>query len=150
MDPLTCLSVAGTVAQFVDFSFKILKGTLQLYEDGQLAVHEQTARVVKDLSNFSTQMHCSVRAEGISRALTENELELEKLCKECGVLADDMISRLNKFKASDKRQIWNSVGQVFMSVWSKKELDALESRLSKYRDMMNSRLLGCLRYVEGQ
>src|ERR1700722_10154766 len=105
MDPLTCLSVASNVLQFVDFSFKILSGTLELYEDGQLAVHEQTARAIKDLSNFSTQMHRSVRIEGSFRALTENELELETLCKECGVLADDMILRLNKFKSPERREI---------------------------------------------
>jgi hypothetical protein len=37
MDPVTCLSVASTVTQFIDFAFKIYSGTRQLYVFAQAA-----------------------------------------------------------------------------------------------------------------
>jgi hypothetical protein len=144
MDPVTCLGVASAVVQLVDFTFRILSGTQQLYDDGQLKVHAQISRVVKDLSGLGKEISVSIRSNKISRSLTKNEVELENLCKECGVLAAELITKLKSFEAGDKRSMWVSVGQVFRSIWSKKEIEEMEKRLSKFRDMMDSRLLGTL------
>lgn len=148
MDPITCLSVASNVAQFIDFSFKIYSGTRQLYEDGQLELHGQTAKAIKDLSSFSTAMAPSIRAAEEKRSLTQNEMELETICQDCSRLANEMVERLKKFEVTRKQNIVKSVGQVLMSMWSKDELEATEKKLARYRDMINSRLLGSLRYVE--
>lgn len=145
MDPLTCLSVASNVVQFVDFTLKIYSETRQLYKDGQLEVHAQTAKATKDLSNFSKEMARPIRAEGENRGLTENEMELEAICKDCSKLADDMVTRLKKFDITGKGGVLKSVGQVLKSMWSTKELAATEKKLARYRDMMDSRLLGSLR-----
>jgi len=147
MDPLTALSVAGNVVQFVDFTLKIVSETRQLYEEGQLDVHAQTTKAITDLSNFSGEMSRSIRSEGGTRTLSENEVELEKLCVDCAKLANEMIKQLKKFQAPERRKIWRSVGQVLKSMWSAKEIDAMEKKLSRYRDAMNSRLLGSQRYV---
>lgn len=147
MDPVTCLSVTCAVVQFVDFTFQILSGTHQIYEDGQLEVHVQTSRIIKDLSSFSKQMNPSMRSETASRNLTENEVELEILCKDCHKLADEMVVSLQKFEVTDKRNVWRTVGAVFKSIWSKKELQEMKESLSQYRDMLDSRLLGSLKSV---
>lgn len=144
MDPVTCLGVASAVVQFVDFTFEILSGAQQLYEDGQLKVHEQTSKVVKDFSNLGKEMGLSLRSAKAARSLTKNEAELETICKDCSKLADEMATKLKKFQLTDKRNVWKSVGAVVKSIWSKKELDVMEKKLSQYRDMMDSRLLGSL------
>jgi hypothetical protein len=148
MDPLTSLSVASSVVQFVDFTFKIYSETRQLYEDGKLEVHAQASKAVKDLAGFTKEMGRSIRVDGKLRKLTENETQFEEICKDCTKLADKMTARLKEFEVTRKGEILKSVGHVFKSMWSAKELAELEKKLERYRDMMNSRLLGSLRYVD--
>jgi hypothetical protein len=148
MDPLTWLAIAGNVVQFIDFSFKIYSDTRQLYEDDRLQVHEQTRNAISDLSKFSREMSRLIRVERDTSGLTENEKELEIICKECSKFADDMVARLRKFDASKKNEVLRSVGLVLKSMWSSKELVEAEKNLARYRDMLNTRLLGSLRYVQ--
>jgi len=170
MDPLTALSVAGNVIQFVDFASKIVSGTRELYEGGRLAVRYQTQKAIEDLSKFSTEMSTSIQNDGTTRVLTANEIELEKLCSECSVLADKMVDELKSFErvgGFDRKKkewsfdgikpvlrevevLWSSVGQVLKSLWSAKDLEELEKNLSRYRDSMNTRMLGSLRYVTSE
>ncbi|CZR53594.1 related to small s protein [Phialocephala subalpina] len=144
MDPLTCLSIAGNVVQFIDFSFKIYSDTRQLYEDGRLQVHDQTKKAVEDLSKFSKSLSQSTRGQHNTGGITENDVELEAICQHCRKLADDMVVRLKKFDVSKKDNVFRSVCQVLKSMWSAEELAKAEKTLAGYRDMLNSRLLGSL------
>lgn len=148
MDPLTCLSIAGNVVQFIDFSFKIYSDTRQLYEDGRLQVHDQTKKAVEDLSKFSKSLSQSTRGQHNTGGITENDVELEAICQHCSKLADDMVVRLKKFDVSKKDNVFRSVCQVLKSMWSAEELAKAEKTLAGYRDMLNSRLLGSLGYVQ--
>lgn len=148
MDPLTCLSIAGNVVQFIDFSFKIYSDTRQLYEDGRLQVHEQTQKAAEDLSKFSKSLSQSSRRQQIIGQATENDIQLGAICQECTKLADEMVARLRKFDVSKKDNVLKSVCQVLRSMWSSDELAKTEETLAGYRDMLNSRLLGSLGYVQ--
>ncbi|KAE9364398.1 hypothetical protein N431DRAFT_488965 [Stipitochalara longipes BDJ] len=145
MDPLTALSVAASVVQFVDFTFKVLSDAHQLYENGELSVHEQTSKVAHDLASFSRQLRKSIRDQNSTAALTENELELDLLCRECASLSSELITKLENLKPPARGHPWESVGHALKSMWSRKDLNEVEVKLSKYRDAMNSRLLGSLR-----
>jgi hypothetical protein len=145
MDPLSALSVAASVVQFVDFAFGILSDARQLYEDGELSINIQSSRVAHDLGSFSKALRRSIREQSSTIALSNNEQELETLCKECAVLAVDLRAQVENLKPSGKGRPWESVGQALKSMWSRKELNEIEAKLSKYRDAINSRLLGSLR-----
>lgn len=51
MDPLTALSLAGNIVQFVEFSSKLLKEGHSLYKSrtGALAIHEELKLTMNDL-----------------------------------------------------------------------------------------------------
>lgn len=167
MDPLTALSIAGVVVQFVDFSAKIISETREIYKDGRLDVRYQTKKAVQDLSSFSTEMSTSIQSDGTGRTLTPNEVELGRLCSECSTLANTMVERLQTFEASggfekterklyldgirpiykEETKIWFSIGTVLKSMWSAKDLEETEKNLKRYRDAINTRMLGSLRYV---
>lgn len=144
MDPLSALSVAASVVQFVDFAFRILSDARQLYEDGELSVNIQSSRVASELGSWSKDLRRSIREQN-STSLSNNEQELETLCRDCAALAGDLKARVENLKPAGKGRPWESVGQALKSMWSRKELNEVEAKLSTYRDAINSRLLGSLR-----
>jgi hypothetical protein len=147
MDPLTCLSLAGTVIQFVDFGSKLIREGRQLYEDGQLKLHEQASAASKDLLNLSTKLQRTLRQEDLDVCLTEEEETLHTLCRDCNCVAEKLIVKLSRFKTSDddKHRGLKSIRQAFLSVWGKKELKDTELQLEKFRQRIDSRVLASLR-----
>ncbi|CAG8983348.1 hypothetical protein HYALB_00000515 [Hymenoscyphus albidus] len=93
---------------------------------------------------ISAEMKRSILIGPGQSSLRNNEKELLVLCKECGRVADEMITQLKNFEITPKQNLLKSVGHVLKSMWSSKELAEAEKKLARYRDMMNSRLLGSL------
>jgi hypothetical protein len=114
-------------------------------------VRRQAQKAMEDLSRFSTEMSTSIQSDGATRTLTANDIELEKLCSQCSVLADNMIDQLKTFELSggyhQAGNVWVSVFQVLRSMWSAKDLEDMEKNLNRYRDSMNTRMIASLRYV---
>jgi len=149
MDPLSALSVAGTVVQFVDFSSKLISATRQLYSNSKLKVHEQAATAANDLLDYSTKIRRPLLLTSVSGCLTEDEAALEAVCHGCVDLAENFLKRLSRLKVpgQDARHIWDSLGQALLSIWTKDELDSIEQRLVEFRREIDSRVLSSLRYV---
>ncbi|KAM0152038.1 hypothetical protein ACHAQE_008220 [Botrytis cinerea] len=164
MDPLTALSIAGNIMQFLDFSCKLISGVQEIYQNGRLDVHTETQKVVEDLSKFSSEMSISIQSDRTTRALTQNEIQLEELCSDCSSLAGELVKRLKTFQLSDgfnktvkkkkknglhvfkeAKTVWLSVSQVIKSTLSSTELKEMERKLQNLRDAINVRMLGSLR-----
>ena len=58
------------------------------------------------------------------------------IAMECMQVANKLVRKLQRLKYSGKRQPWKSIRQALKSVWSKNEIDALESRLNSYRQQL--------------
>lgn len=160
MDPLTCVSLAGTVIQFVDFSCKLISASGELYQDSELgttkadaavakAVKDHVASIIKDIKDYRFKLQLEFRSEAISAGLTNEEAALEILCHDCNKEADNPIKYLDKLKIPENSKIraWKSMEQALLSVWSRKELDAMMKRLLEYRKAIDSRVLLFLGYV---
>lgn len=148
MDPLTALSVAGNVVQFVDFGRKILSVSQQIYEDGELLVHEQAARAAVDLANFSEKLSNSIDATTATPHPTANEVALGDICRGCIDVAKTLSDVVGRLKVDGKRKALKSFGAALRTAWKAKDLVDLQRRLSEYRDAINTRLLGAIRYVQ--
>jgi hypothetical protein len=160
MDPLTCVSLAGTVVQFVDFSCKLISASGELYQDDELGSHAATtaaakaiqdhaASAIKDIRNYRIKLRQAFQFEVDSIGLSSDEAVLEILCRDCDKEADNLIKRLDKLKVPEnsKIRVWKSMEQALLSVWSRKELDAMMQRLLEYRKAIDSRVLLSIGYV---
>jgi hypothetical protein len=58
------------------------------------------------------------------------------IATECTLVADKLLQNLQRLKCSGKRRPWGSIRHALDSVWSKGEIDALESRLNSYRQQL--------------
>lgn len=58
LDPLTSLSIAANVAQFIDFGTKLLVGGFEIYRSthGATAENQQLSMVVEDLGNVTNSL----------------------------------------------------------------------------------------------
>jgi hypothetical protein len=146
MDPLTCLSVAGTAVQFLDFSIKILSASWKLYKNGELGVHAQAAEAAGDLRAFSIKLRQSLRAPDSNSTvtITDDDRDLEDLCRRCNEAADDLLARLEKLK-SEKGRSWKSLSQAIAGAWSKQSLAEMQDQLKEYMAAINSHIVGNLR-----
>lgn len=140
MDPLSALSVAGTVVKFVDSSTKIISATRQLYSASERDVHAQAAAAANDLRDYSIKIRQPLRLAGVSGCLTEDEAALEGVCHSCMELTESFLKGLDRLKVpgKDKRRGWSSLRQALLSMWTKDDLDAIEERLAGFRREIDS------------
>lgn len=148
MDPLSALSVAGTVVQFVDFSVKILSTTNKLYNSasGNLPAHEELEYVTTDISRLATKLSQPLRDKGVPAASSQPRADLEDICTKCGEIAQDLLTRLKSIKIEEKNGVWQSFRYALKATWAKKDLDDLVKRLNTFRASLEMRILAGLRW----
>lgn len=107
MDPLTALSVAGTIIQFVDFGSKLLTHSVELYRSsrGSLKVHDELELVTGDLRSVVIKLKgASEPPPETDRPLTEDERQSEdfrKICDEATRIAEELLNKLSSIRVKD-------------------------------------------------
>src|SRR6187402_1695249 len=99
MDPLSALSLAGTIVQFVDFTSKMLSDSRQLYQStsGFLDAHEQIELVTADLRSVVAKLQgfWSLASGEPSGPLTEKDQSQDssfcKICDETTRIAEELL-----------------------------------------------------------
>jgi hypothetical protein len=139
MDPISALSVAGTVVQLVDFSIKIVSKSSELYRLGSDGPVENQSidKATEDLTKLNNKLKDS----------SVSDPDLQELCKSCGCAADELLVALSKIKVDGKGRAWQSFRKAFRSIWSKEKIQELENRMARFRDELNLRLTAGLRYA---
>jgi hypothetical protein len=152
MDPLSALSVAGTVVQFVDFCFKLFSHSKELYQSatGRLTADEELVLVTTDLkavviriqrAAFPNQSDTSRCPEGEEEA---HQNTLGQICDDTSKVASELLAKLDKLKldASDRKyRRWKTLSQAVNTLWSKEEIDGLRTRLSTLKQALQTRML---------
>lgn len=150
MDPLTALSVAATVVQFVDFSSKLISTGLELHHKSKLDIHVEASLAANDILDYSSQLRRTLPLPDESAALTDDERLLESICEGCEELGRDLLQRLDKLKVPQNnrgRNIWPTLTVAIRSMWTAEDLRSLEERLREYRRQMDSRFIQSLRSI---
>jgi hypothetical protein len=135
MDPLTVLSVAGSVVQFAGFGLKLFTNGRELYKStrGILTVHEELELVTVDLRALIVKVarvHDSEVAESENHGEQDDEANFRKICCDTIELAGELIDALDKLKLREgKNRIWESFRKVVESAWSRDQIKSLGKRL---------------------
>jgi hypothetical protein len=154
MDPLTALSVAGTVVQFVDFGSKLLGNTRHLYKSarGSLEATEELKLVTGDLQSVVIKLGTDplMVVGDASQPMTEDR-QREKdafleICKMATGIAAELLERLRGLTIEEGgSRAFNSFRAALKAAWSKDEVSSLRERLSTLKDSLQSRLMVSLR-----
>ena len=140
MDPLSALSLAGNVVQFVQFAFRLLNSTQKIYSSasGRSSNGQHLEEVYSRLSDFSITLKGWVEhreAVGGHRAPVKGLKETVTSCKDdCDKLLD-IIEKL-RVKSGTKRRWWHSFSKAMHEVWHSDDIESLRARIADSRQLM--------------
>jgi len=139
MEPVSAVGLASSIITFVEFSFKLVTGALEVYwsVDGTLEENARLERVIGDLNSIVDDL--GKKGGGGSR----NERAIRDLAVECQADAALLIDLLKSLKVPGRRTLWRSVATQWKALLKKDEIRDLKERLREYRSeiMLNLMLL---------
>ena len=147
MDPLSALSIAASVVQFIDFSSKLVSGSRKLYKlsEGLDEGYEDLEQVTENLVNLSDELQRSMQTD-TSKQTRSHEQELRTLCKGCNEVAKDLLGVLEKLKLDKDNARWRNCLQALKSVWGMDRVKDLEERVDGFRQQIAMNILVSLRF----
>ncbi|KAH9205388.1 hypothetical protein DL95DRAFT_528851 [Leptodontidium sp. 2 PMI_412] len=152
MDPLSALSVVGTIVQFVDFGSKLLNSGYGLYKSskGASAANLELECITADLQSVLSKLKNSASAAELSGPVTEEEhksqLSFKEVCEGAAFVANELLERLETLKVKGKKfKKFQSLHKALQNLWSKEEVAGISNRLEAFKTAMNTRILLSLR-----
>jgi hypothetical protein len=148
MEPLSALSIATSVIQFVDFSSKIISGSLEIYKSGhaELSEHSNIRCVTTKLEELAGGLEKSLKLDDSTNShMSQNDLGLLDLCKGCKTVSEELIAALDKVTRKGKLGKFSSVSQALRSHWSKQHIATLQKRVDSFRQQLIINILVSLR-----
>jgi len=152
MDPLSALSLAGSIVQFVDFGIKLLSGAGELYRShtGTLKINDQIELTTNDLKALIIKLRCSfypdTRPDPINEDDEAQRDSFRRICDEATDVAQELLERLSKLKVGDEsHRTIRSFKQAIEATWKKKEIIALQGRLQSLKNLLETKVLFSVR-----
>lgn len=148
MEPLSALSIAASVIQFVDFSSKFISETVEIYKSSQ-----KTTKWSSDIQNLTQKFQDL--ALNLEKSLTEGELQdqepsanevaLLELCSNCKEVSQQFVDTLREIQRTGKGGKLDSARQAIRNMWSKDRVETLQRGVSEFRQQLTLNILISLR-----
>ncbi|KAJ2993520.1 hypothetical protein NUW58_g1815 [Xylaria curta] len=132
MDPLSALSVAAGVIQFVDFAFRLVSGTRAIVKSksGLTSYANTLDAIARDAAALSDAL-------AVSPALASTNPTMQALVSECRAIADSLLVVLGKLR-TDKTKKWSCFVAALRTVWSKTKIEEFVSLLGKVQNQIST------------
>ncbi|KAF5561824.1 hypothetical protein FPHYL_5955 [Fusarium phyllophilum] len=130
LDPVTAIGLASSIVAFVDFSAKLVKGSIEIYQasDGTLTENRSSQAVAVAMERFAARLVIQQPSQP-----SDEEKELVDLATKCHIVCIEILNLLRRIKPKDlssKRQrLWAALKNKF----HEGEREELEKRLDTYR-----------------
>ncbi|KAL5331546.1 hypothetical protein ACEPPN_001080 [Leptodophora sp. 'Broadleaf-Isolate-01'] len=133
MDPLTAISLASSIVQFIDYSTKLIHGAKEIYGSVTGATEEnyRLENVTAEMQTLSLKLLPRQDAQQ-----TEDEQALSRLAAECKILSDQILALLKSIKPKDFNSKSQSVWAALKSKWNEREKQELEERLKNCQSQL--------------
>jgi hypothetical protein len=150
LDPLTAVSLAGSIVQFVSFSYKLVTGAKALRESGtgRKAEHEESDIIANCVIELNESLVALESASLTTGNLSRGEKSLLPLRKECVKIGNELMDVLRRLQVSKAHNSWDSVRKALRSIMKEGRIRDLENRLLKLQRQIDSHLISDIQYVE--
>lgn len=128
MDPASALGVASAAITFIDFGFKLTRGTFEVYKSATGSTESNTniKAITQDLRNFTADLNNDFVGS------TEHEKAIRDIAAKCCTLSDKLLKILQRLTVSEKS--WRkSLKAKFHGMIKQDEIDDLQAELDRYR-----------------
>lgn len=164
MDPLSALSIAAAVSQFVDFGQRLLSETWSIYHNrrGESLALQDLSTVTDDLVQLSTGVKNALstqqRGTATSGASVAREADdiLVRTCDECNAIASELLKLMPKasrgFQSDMKAEREGASGTLYLTkeslpvgecfrkalkrCWNSKKIEEMGRRLGDVRQQI--------------
>jgi hypothetical protein len=138
MDGLSALSVAASVAQFLEFGCSLVSKSKEIYRSAEGASSQQIE--VEAATKRLVELSARIKAGA-------EDQTLQAVCDGCVSVSRTLLAKLEKLKVRDGQSLrkYKSFRQALKSVWSKGSLDDIAKRLKTYQNEMDAHVLVSLR-----
>lgn len=134
MDPLSALSLAGVVVQFVTFSFTVLNSTQRIYKSRSGASRdcEELKNIYSKLLESSIQLRdrrSHLTSSNDVKNFSDRPLSLGEIAEACGEDCEQLLKTVDqlKVKSGTRRRWWQSFSKAILEVWTSKDLERLKT-----------------------
>lgn len=147
MDPLTALSLASSIVQFVDFGSELVDKGYRRYKsaDGSLVEDVNTETAVHHLVYLVSKLQHPSELNDAEPGQVEDQA-FRALCTKCQLIGEELLSCLKSARVEGKHRKWQSFRQALRSVSTEEKLNKFEARLSAVKDELEFHILVDLRY----
>jgi hypothetical protein len=144
LDPLSALSLAGNVVQFIDFCSSILSERRRIYQSGAESSENIALKSVADsLRDFSARFKINPQNYGQTDM---RDQKLSAVLVSCEGVASELLQAAQCVKPQDgPHKKWSSFRQAIASVWQKEKLLGMKSRLSFLREQITLHIVSSVR-----
>jgi hypothetical protein len=153
LDPLTALSLAASIVQFVDVGSRLVETGYSMYKsaDGATDDHIHLEQITADL--LSVAKTVEQRLPGFQQSgqgrLSRGDRDLQNLGQKCQKLGAQLLKKLDDLRVEENfkglARGWAALRKTFKRIWSEEDIKNLEGKLSDYRQQLYVRMLAILR-----
>lgn len=152
MDPLSAVSLAGTVVGLVDFLFKLVSTGYHLSSENgiELTVYGKVETAAEDLTKYTARLKPILQTPGETapvhapdEGFTDEECEvMRRVCKESEAIAKRLSDVLEELKARDATpRAVRVIKSGILAMWNGREIEELRERLEELRQSVDSTIL---------
>lgn len=136
MEPLSAVSLAGTVVQFIDFGCSLISESTSIYQSssGQSQNNAELDLIATELSLLCAKVR--------NDCVGESQGAISRLALACKAVADDLAVLISRIKGKGgKCGKWSSFRQALKSVLKGEELKNLCDRLERLRSQLDTAIV---------
>ncbi|KFX91101.1 hypothetical protein V490_06073 [Pseudogymnoascus sp. VKM F-3557] len=144
LDPLSALSLAAAIVQFVDYGTKIVLSAAEIHASatGSLTKNVELSSISIDLSDISGKLVLDDRTQ--RDKYSKDEQALSSLAMQCREVASTLLTTLEDLSLKGPHKRWKSVRQALLSVWRESEIRDIRERLDTIRGQLTTRLVATI------
>lgn len=151
LDPVSALSLAANVVQFVDFGCKIFSESREVYKSAAGCSQQYIELEVLDrsLSRLSDNLGASASFVAASFGPSEKEKAMVELAVSCKEVADETLSAIQNLKLHESNhRKWRSLHAALKTVWNAKKIKNLQLRIDGFSRQLTLQLAAVVWYVK--
>ncbi|ORY13035.1 hypothetical protein BCR34DRAFT_613592 [Clohesyomyces aquaticus] len=143
MDPITAVSLAGNIVQFIDFAYKLITGAKNIAQSaaGRSTEHEEVDIIAESVLELNQNMACLSSAYRNVKSLSGREKTLLDLRQGCVKIGNELKKNLDDLQVSGSHKRWKSVGAALLWIMKDSKIKDLEKRLLGLQRQIDSHLI---------
>lgn len=148
LDPLSAVSLASAIVQFVDFSTRLVSHASEIKEHGKPVESADLELRARQLQALSQKLALKLPRNSAPRPTASGAGGRNKqddtiltIARSCEEIANELVSDLNKVQRKYANKAFKNFRAALAHVWREGYISALEAKLERYKSDLLTHLM---------